>query len=109
MILMILYFYNFLNKNYSNSDTKLSYSYLLLYFMNKFDPDKNLGEISPTILINYIFSIFTLSLIAVLSLFSAIYLLLSIYLINNYNIKEYLVNYPRILKSILFAEKINKI
>jgi hypothetical protein len=77
--------------------------------MNKFDPEKNLGEISSTIFINYIFSIFTLSLIAVLSLFSAIYLLLSIYLINNYKIKEYLVNYPWILKSIIFAEKVNKV
>jgi hypothetical protein len=90
--MLIFYLLNFLKKNYSN--TNLSHSYLFLYFMNKFDPDKNLGEISSTIFINYIFSIFTLSLIAVLSLFSAVYLLLSIYLINNYKIKDYLVNYP---------------
>jgi hypothetical protein len=44
-----------------------------------------------------------------LSLFSAVYLLLSIYLINNYKIKDYLVNYPWILKSIIFAEKVNKV
>jgi hypothetical protein len=105
--MLIFNLLNFFKKNYSN--TNLSHSYLFLYFMNKFDPDKNLGEISSTIFINYIFSIFTLSLIAVLSLFSAVYLLLSIYLINNYKIKEYFINYPRILKSIIFAEKVNKV
>jgi hypothetical protein len=108
MVVLVTLFFRFLFKNHYNH-YNLSYSFLFLYIMNKIDPDKALGDVSPTVFVNYIISIFTLSLIAVLSLFSVIYLLICVYLFYTYNIEEKFKNYPRIIKMIKFANNMNKI
>lgn len=101
---MIILLFNILN-NVKNKSFKQSY--LFLYILNKIDPELATRQIDSSIFYNYIFAIFTLSLIGILSLISAVYMLICIYLINTYNIEDKFGKYPRIVKIINWSKKIN--
>jgi hypothetical protein len=81
--------------------------WIIYKFINNVDPTSLSLNINAEALFNYVFSIFTLALIAFTSLCSFLYYIISLYLINKYNIEEKFNNYPRIVRIIKWSIKIN--
>jgi len=86
---MLLIIYNLLNRIFSNN--LYLKSSLYLFILSKLNTGE-IPNIEENIFYNYIFSIFTLSLIGVLSLVSSLYLLFINYFISD-KFEKTLVNY----------------
>jgi hypothetical protein len=48
-----------------------------------------------------------MSVVALSSLFSLIYIIASLYIIKNYDVEKKLVNYPRVIKLMYLTKKFN--
>lgn len=102
---MLLIIYNLLNRIFSNN--LYLKSSLYLFILSKLNTGE-IPNIEENIFYNYIFSIFTLSLIGVLSLVSSLYLLFINYFISD-KFEKTLVNYPRIITFLKYSMALNKI
>ncbi len=99
----MLFIKNFFYKNYNINS--YSSSWFFLYFLNNFEGFNKIPESEH--LSQFILGIFLLSVIALMCLFSIIYLLLCIYLINKYNIEEKFSNYPKLIYLINKSKSFN--
>jgi len=102
---MLLIIYKLLNRIFSNN--LYLKSSLYLFILSKLNTGE-IPNIEENIFYNYIFSIFTLSLIGVLSLVSSLYLLFINYFISD-KFEKTLVNYPRLNRFLKYSMALNKI
>jgi hypothetical protein len=86
------------------------YKYFYLW-LKQIDPTTIIGSnsinIEVELLFNYLSGMLIMSVVALSSLFSLIYIIASSYIIKNYDVEKKLANYPRIINLIYFTKKFN--